>query len=533
MKQQNARTPLSTGTSLQEFEVRDILGSGGFGLVYTAYDTQLAREVALKEYFPSGIATRGDEGMVVAISPREVPTYAAGLGGFLYEARALAQFKHPGLAEIWRFWEQNGTAYIVMPKYSGSTMRQRIETDAGGCTEAWLRKVMVGMLSALETLHGKNLFHRDISPENIFILDNGNPVLLDLGATREATEHDSEALTITLKFGYAPIEQYSNDSHILQHGPWTDIYALCATAYFAITRKQPPTAVGRLINDTIDPLDAHRYPQFSPGFLSALRLGLQIRPEHRPQTIAALREALVGDTHRTAAAAPDGAAPAPVAAVPAPADFQPARPAAVPPSPPAPLQPVRQEAPDAPAEPRPSPSRRQPVPLAAAAAVALVAVVTGAALWLGRSGDPAAAGGAPVASAPVEGAMAPAAVPVAPPAAGSAPELPVPVSTPPPAVPPAAAPPAPTAAVPAAPATVTAADAPAPLAERATVVFNVLPWGNVSVDGRPGGVSPPLKRLQLAPGRYLITISSPGFENYSRTVELSKEQTVEISHTFE
>jgi serine/threonine protein kinase len=282
---------LPLGTRLSEFELTGIIGEGGFGSVYLAIDHSLQRTVAIKEYMPSALAGRNSDQSVVVRSQRHQETFATGLRSFINEARLLAQFDHPALIKVHRFWEQNNTAYMAMRYYEGQTLKNVIKNHASMVTERWLKTMLVPILEALDALYKVNILHRDISPDNIMIQNTGGAVLLDFGAARQIIGDMTQALTVILKPGYAPVEQYADDTSMKQ-GPWTDIYALSAVLYAAITKKPPPTSVARMIKDPIELLDNNKYPEFSVEFLSAINKGLSVNPEHRPQSIEEFRKLL-------------------------------------------------------------------------------------------------------------------------------------------------------------------------------------------------------------------------------------------------
>lgn len=290
---------LPIGEALKEYVINGIIGEGGFGIVYAAQDTLLHRNVAIKEYMPAAIANRLSPAQINLRSVRHQQTFDAGMQGFIEEARLLAQFKHPALVEILRFWEANGTAYMVMPHYSGKTLRNLLRQDRNFASEAWLKSILAPILDATELLHNNSIYHRDIAPDNIVIQDNGQPVLLDLGSARRVIAGMQSALTVVVKPGYAPIEQYTEDT-ANEQGPWTDIYALGAVLYFSITGSAPSASVSRMMRDTLKPVTQQDYPQFSEGFLAAINRALQLRPMDRFQTTSEFREALNLSTVHTA-----------------------------------------------------------------------------------------------------------------------------------------------------------------------------------------------------------------------------------------
>ncbi len=289
---------LATGAKLKEFVVTGIIGEGGFGIVYSADDTLLQRNVAIKEYMPAAIANRQASSHINLRSVRHQQTFAAGMQGFIDEARLLAQFKHPALVEILRFWEANGTAYMVMPHYSGKTLRNLLKTSRNLCSERWLKCILGPVLDAIELLHTNHIYHRDIAPDNIVIQDNGQPVLLDLGSARRVIAGMQSALTVVVKPCYAPIEQYTEDT-ANEQGPWTDIYALGAVLHFAITGSAPAASVSRMMRDSLKLLNISDYPQYSESFLSAINKALALRPCDRFQSVADFRDALTIHTSLT------------------------------------------------------------------------------------------------------------------------------------------------------------------------------------------------------------------------------------------
>ncbi|TRX76778.1 protein kinase [Pseudomonas mangiferae] len=295
---------LPAGTRLHEFNLQATLGEGGFSIVYAAHDTQLHRDVAIKEYMPAAFASRVDGTQVKLRAERHRATFEAGLRSFIDEARLLAQFKHRALVEVLRFWEENGTAYMAMPRYSGRTMRHVLKEYDLQCDERWLRSIFAPILDVLELLHAHNVFHRDIAPDNILIQDDGTPVLLDLGSARRVLGDMQHALTVVVKPGYAPIEQYAEDLSVPQ-GPWTDIYAVGAVLYYAVTGSAPVASVSRMMKDTLEPLAKSARPGYSLEFLRAIDQTLALQPGARPQSIAELR-ALLGMNTMTWSVTPLG-----------------------------------------------------------------------------------------------------------------------------------------------------------------------------------------------------------------------------------
>ncbi len=325
----NAGAALPYGYALQEYVIEGLVGEGGFGIVYLARDTRLGRVVALKEYMPANLATRSANLTVSVRSERNRETFALGLRSFVNEAQLLASFDHPSLVKVYRFWEENGTAYMVMPFYQGPTLKKWLGELGKAPDERWLLALLAPMIDALEQLHHDHCYHRDIAPDNILLLPlqgtqagaaptTVRPLLLDFGAARRVIGDMTHALTVILKPGYAPIEQYA-DSASMKQGPWTDVYALSAVLYACVTGRAPVPSVSRIISDDMLPAAQAGEGRYSPQFLEAIDAGLAVRPGDRPQSMLALRELFAATSHGEASFLPLTAAmrpPAPALAKP-------------------------------------------------------------------------------------------------------------------------------------------------------------------------------------------------------------------------
>lgn len=287
----SAGDALAAGTRMFEFEITALIGKGGFGIVYLAYDHSLQRQVALKEFMPPALAVREPDGAVSARAGGQIETFRAGLRSFVNEAQLLAQFDHPSLVKVHRFWEAKGTAYTVMPYYEGQTLKQTLSELGGPPDEAWLKDLLRPLLDAIDLIHSAQCFHRDIAPDNILILERGRPVLLDFGAARRVISDMTHDLTAILKPGFAPVEQY-DDMTCMRQGAWTDIYALACVVYFAITGKTPRPSVTRLINDNLEPLSKLAAGRYSAEFLRGIDRAMAVNPEDRPQSVAEFRTSI-------------------------------------------------------------------------------------------------------------------------------------------------------------------------------------------------------------------------------------------------
>ena len=302
----SSEASLPIGTRLGEFEITGLIGEGGFGIVYMASDHLLGRQVALKEYMPSALAARGAQAQVGVKSERHAETFEAGRRSFINEARLLAQFDHPALVKVFRFWEANGTAYMVMPYYRGRTLRQALVEMPAPPSQQWLQRILLPLTDALETIHAAQCYHRDIAPDNILLLESGQPVLLDFGAARRVIGDITQALTVILKPGFAPVEQYANGPEMKQ-GPWTDVYALAAVIYYCATLKTPVPAVSRLMKDTLTPFNEVAGEHYDARFCAAVDRGLAVAVDDRIQSMAEFRAALGLDANPTGMVSSAGA----------------------------------------------------------------------------------------------------------------------------------------------------------------------------------------------------------------------------------
>ena len=270
------------------YVIQKVLGQGGFGITYLGIDKLYGNKVAIKEYYPQKIAMRKAqyEDVVTVTSIEEKNNYDKGKKRFLDEAQVMARFnKNEGIVKILDFFEANNTAYIVMEYLEGITLKQYLG-KYGVIQFRNLIEMMLPLLEALIEIHSQGLIHRDISPDNIMVQHNSKLKLMDFGAARDYTESGNKSLTVILKPGYAPPEQYQ--THGVQ-GPWTDIYALCATIYKCLTGITPPDAIARVMDDKFkepDQLDG----KLSPDIKKILWKGMNIFPEERYQDIVEFGE---------------------------------------------------------------------------------------------------------------------------------------------------------------------------------------------------------------------------------------------------
>ena len=292
---------LATGQRIEDYEIRYVLGEGGFGLTYLAHDMKLDKPVAIKEYLPADLAVRKGDNSVIPKSSGSESDFTWGLERFLDEARMLARFDHKNIVRVHRFFQAHGTAYIVMEYVDGETLSSLLQREQTlSCQN--LLSILNPLLSGLEIVHKSDVLHRDIKPGNIIIRDSGAPVLIDFGAARQAVGARSRSVTAIVTPGYAPIEQYSTRG---RQGPWTDIYALGAICYRAMTGETPIDATERVRRDPLVPLSKQPISEGYPGsFLGAVDRALSIDEEERPQSIGEWRDMFEGRVEAGAISAP-------------------------------------------------------------------------------------------------------------------------------------------------------------------------------------------------------------------------------------
>lgn len=277
-------------TLADRYEIGTVLGFGGFGITYKAWDRKLKSTVAIKEYYPAGIVNRiPGEKEVILYSGKGRQEFGNGLTRFLEEARNTARFStHPNIVNVFDFFEENGTAYIVMEYLEGISFKQYIKQAGGKLDYNTVTDICGFIMDALEVIHSSGILHRDISPDNIFICSDGRVKLIDFGAARFSTGDEEKTLSIVLKMGFAPPEQYRSKS---RQGPWTDVYALGATMYRAITGIVPDESVNRVVEDHLK--KPGELTEGIPEYLdAALMKAMALDPELRFQTVAEFKEAV-------------------------------------------------------------------------------------------------------------------------------------------------------------------------------------------------------------------------------------------------
>ena len=268
------------------------IGEGGFGITYIGMDLELEARVAIKEYYPQGAAARDsrtNDGTVRSYSENTRTFFEEGREKFINEARTIAKFRElPEIVGVIEFFRENQTAYIVMEYLDGQTLKQYLKANGGKIQVDELLRMMKPLISSLGKIHSQGLIHRDISPDNIMLMKDGSIKILDFGGARDFVSQNGKSMSVLVKHGYAPEEQYRSRG---DQGPWTDVYALCATMYRCITGKIPPEALDRLYEDELKPISS--FGVNCPKCIEqAITKGLSVRKDGRYQSMEELYDAL-------------------------------------------------------------------------------------------------------------------------------------------------------------------------------------------------------------------------------------------------
>ena len=278
-----------------EYRLKAVLGEGGFGLTYLANDTHLDKQVAIKEFLPTGMSVRGPDGAVAPTSAAHVNDFQWGLDRFAKEARTLAKFAHPNIVRVNRFFSANGTGYMVMDFEDGDSLKSWVRQNPDA-SEAELGALFAPLMDGLEKVHAAGFLHRDIKPDNIVVRHSGGPVLIDFGSARQSAGDGPQAMTTIVTPGYAPFEQYTQTT---KQGPWTDVYALAGALFFVVARQSPPDAMTRMKDDKVAQLLTQARQRYSKAFIDAIVWGLAVDDAKRARSVSELRDALFGKAPTT------------------------------------------------------------------------------------------------------------------------------------------------------------------------------------------------------------------------------------------
>ncbi len=285
--------PLPDGLEISGYRIVKKIASGGFSIVYLAYDED-GNAVAIKEYLPSSLALREAGELAPTISPENLPIFRIGLKCFFEEGRALARISHPNVVSVINFFRANDTVYMVMAYESGRSLQDHIlrRRDKGEkplVSERFIRKMFSQVMNGLREVHTNKLLHLDLKPANIYLRVDGTPILLDFGAARQTLKADLPKLYPMYTPGFAPSELYSKSGNL---GPWTDIYSIGASMFACMVGAPPQPADQRKLNDKMDGHLQKLEGIYSSELIQVIRWSLMIDPLERPQSVFALQKAL-------------------------------------------------------------------------------------------------------------------------------------------------------------------------------------------------------------------------------------------------
>jgi len=288
---EQANQPLPDGTQLENYRILRVLAHGGFSFVYLAHDEN-ETPVAIKEYLPSTLALRTNGAISPNVPEEDAATFKYGMKCFFEEGRALASLSHPNVVRVLNFFRANDTVYLVMRYERGRTLQQHIVNHRGAIEEAWLRKTFAELLNGLREVHTNKLLHLDIKPGNVYVRNDGSPLLLDFGAARQTLSDEVRKLPPTFTPGFASPEQQQRREDL---GPWTDLYSVGATMYACLAGAPPQAASERLEKDELVPASRAWSGRYSAELLDTIDWCLLLDPLERPQSGFALQKALLGE----------------------------------------------------------------------------------------------------------------------------------------------------------------------------------------------------------------------------------------------
>ncbi|HEY5899702.1 MAG TPA: serine/threonine-protein kinase [Burkholderiales bacterium] len=282
---------LRAGTRLENYRIVRTLSSGGFSVVYLAHDENDS-PVVIKEYLPSTLAVRTEPGGVPKVAEADLARFRYGMKCFFEEGRALAGLSHPNVVRVLNFFRANETVYLVMRYERGRSLQEHIQKRVGMPDEVWLRATFAQLLNGLREVHTNKLLHLDIKPANVYLRNDGSPILIDFGAARQTLSAEGVKLPPTYTPGFAAPEQYARRGEL---GPWTDIYSVGATVYACLSGKAPQPAHKRLEKDELIPARRAWAEQYSIVLLDIVDWCLRLDHLERPQSVFALQKALLGE----------------------------------------------------------------------------------------------------------------------------------------------------------------------------------------------------------------------------------------------
>jgi serine/threonine protein kinase len=290
-----ANQPLPEGTQLQKYRILRVLAVGGFSFVYLAHDEKEA-PVAIKEYLPATLALRVNgaaHGQIPAQAASEdLARFRVGMKSFFDEAAALARLEHPNVVRVLDFFRANETVYLVMRYERGRSLAEHIKSHRGPLEELWVRNTFAQLLDGLREVHSRKLLHFDIKPGNVYLRNDGSPLLIDFGAARQVLSAEGMKLPPTYTPGFAAPEMHRQRDLL---GPWSDIYSVGATMYACFAAAAPPPANARLQNDLLVPVSRAFAGKYAADLLEIVDWCLELDHLRRPQSVLELQKALLGD----------------------------------------------------------------------------------------------------------------------------------------------------------------------------------------------------------------------------------------------
>ena len=293
-----ANGPLPPGFQLEQYRIEQQLSLGGFSIVYLATDTD-GNPVVIKEYLPNSLALRKNGEVEPKVPDEHQAAFRYGMKCFFEEGRALASLNHPNLVRVLNFFRANGTVYMVMAFERGRTLQDFINKNKGEIKEKFIRAVFARLLNGLREVHANKLLHLDIKPSNIYLRNDGTPVLLDFGAARQTLFNDAPMLKPMYTPGYCAPEQFRDREHL---GPWSDIYSIGASMYACLASLPPQRSDERAKKDNLESAVRRWQGRYSEQLLQTIDWCLKLDPDERPQSVYALQKALarrVRQTHRS------------------------------------------------------------------------------------------------------------------------------------------------------------------------------------------------------------------------------------------
>lgn len=281
---------LPVGTELDGYRLDQVMGGGGFSIVYLGRALAGDQVVVIKEYMPARLATRNAHGIIEPKGEEEADRFNLGRKLFFQEASTLAKIQHPNIVHVVNFFQENDTVYMVMAFEEGKNLQNYLQARKGKLSEKFLRTVFPPLLDGLERVHSEDVLHLDIKPGNIHIRPGGQPLLLDFGAVHAFGESRQMQPGQVITPGFSPVEQYEPNGYV---GPWTDIYALGATMRACIEGCSPVKSIERKVVDELRPASVVFKKRYSESLLQAIDWAMEVDPLLRPQTVAEFREAVL------------------------------------------------------------------------------------------------------------------------------------------------------------------------------------------------------------------------------------------------